>query len=66
MHFENKGIKDAVHRIFVPHLKCSLLTEGLCEDICECEDSDDNWHFLMSAEPDSPAVPLKVYVQATE
>ena len=29
-------------------------------------DNDDNWHFLMSAEPDSPAVHSKVCAQAAE
>lgn len=64
--FENKGIKASVHRKSVPHLKCSLLTEGLCEGICELGDSNDNWHFLTSAEPDSPAIPSEVCVPATE
>lgn len=66
MHFENKGIKTSVHRNSLPHLKCSLLTEGLCEDICVLGDNDDNWPFLMSTEPDSPAIPPKICVQATE
>lgn len=47
-------------------MKYSLLTEGLYEDICELGDNDNNWHFLMSAEPDSPAVSPKVYMQTTE
>lgn len=45
MHCENKGIKASVHRNSVLHLKCSLLTEGLCEGICELGDRNDNCIF---------------------
>lgn len=54
---ENKKIGASLHRDSVPQVERSLSIGGLHEEICEPGDSDDNWHFLLSAEPDPPAVP---------